>query len=234
MKNANQLMATMGNLPNELPLPPLSIDVDSARVVNALFRELKAIFPAWKQAWPKDDDEKAAKKSWVKAFVAARISQIEQIRFGIERCRKQGSHFIPSVGQFVAMCMPTAEDFGMPPTADAWIEALMGAYSHEAVKISAMATGLFELRTAKHEDKGLRARFERNYEIALRRAQAGQPLSGGILDGISYDSQKSDLELAHEQADRQVLERIRQQGIPASGAAARDLLMAKFGKRRAP
>lgn len=55
-------------------LPPGTIDV-----VNALFKELQAIFPAWKQAWPDDDALKAAKRSWTKAFIVEGINQLEQI-----------------------------------------------------------------------------------------------------------------------------------------------------------
>ena len=109
----------------------------------------------------------------------------------------------------------------------------MGTASHEAVRIAANATGKFDLAKAKQDDKSMRARFERNYEIVLRRAQSGQPLDGKILTGIGHDSQKTELELANELADRQTQERIAKQGIPADGKSARELLMAKFGKRNA-
>ena len=107
----------------------------------------------------------------------------------------------------------------------------MTTYSHEAVKLAAEATGLFDLRGAKQEDKGLRARFERSYEIILRRAQAGQQLDGKIATSIGHDSQKTEFELANELADQQVQAKILQQGIPADGKSARELLLAKFGKK---
>ena len=121
----------------------------------------------------------------------------------------------------------------MPAAADAWMEALMGTASHEAVRIAANATGKFDLAKAKQDDKGLRERFERNYEIVLRRVQSGQPLGEQILAGIGHDSQKSEVERADELAEQQAQERIIQQGIPVDGASARQLLMAKFGKRTA-
>ena len=122
----------------------------------------------------------------------------------------------------------------MPAQVDAWLEALMGSYSHEGVKFAAEATGLFDLRAAKQEDKGLRARFDRNYEVILRRAQAGQPLSGKILAGIGHDSQKSEFELANELAEQQARARIIQQGIPADGKSARALLLEKLNIKREP
>ncbi|MEX5547864.1 replication protein P [Pseudomonas pergaminensis] len=231
MKTVNQLMATMGNLPAEIHVQPLDITPQTVEVVNDLFRRLRGIFPAWRQAWPSTEALDAAKAEWIKEFADAGIRTLEQIEFGIQKCRKLKKPFAPSVGEFIAMCAPGPEDFGMPAVGDAWIEALMTTYSHEAVKLAAEATGLFDLRGAKQEDKGLRARFDRNYEIILRRAQAGQSLDGRISAGIGHDSQKTDFELANELADQQAQARILQQGIPTDGKSARALLLAKFGKK---
>lgn len=231
MKPANQLMATMGNLPPAIHAEPLHVTTETVDVVNDLFRRLRGIFPAWRQAWPSTEALDAAKAEWIKEFADEGIRTLEQIEFGIQKCRKLKKPFAPSVGEFIAMCTPGPEDFGMPARADAWLEALMSTYSHEGVRIAAHATGAFDLAHAQQEDKGMRARFERNYEIVLRRAQAGHPLDGKILTGIGHDSQKSKLELADELAERQAQARIIQQEIPVDGASARELLMAKFGKR---
>ncbi len=207
------------------------VDDATGEVVERLFRQLQAIFPAHKQAWPDDKAKAAAMRNWTMGFMAAGIRTLEQIRFGIEQCRKSGSPFAPSVGQFIGWCTPGPEAFGLPASADAWMEALMGLYSHEGVKIAAIATGLFDLRSAKQEDKGLRQRFDHNYTIVIRRAQAGQPLDGKILTGIGHDSQKTELELAEEMAEQAVQARIIQQGIPVDAASARALLMARIGRR---
>lgn len=232
MKPANQLMATMGNLPPATQTQPLHVTTQTVDVVNDLFRRLRGIFPAWRQAWPSTEALDAAKAEWIKEFADEGIRTLEQIEFGIQKCRKLKKPFAPSVGEFIAMCVPSPEDFGMPAPADAWLEALMGTYSHEAVKLASEATGLFDLRAAKQEDKGLRARFDRNYEVILRRAQASQPLDGKILAAIGHDSQKTAFELANELADQQTQTRILQQGIPSDGKSARALLLAKFGKNK--
>ncbi|UZS74328.1 replication protein P [Pseudomonas syringae] len=209
------------------------VDDATGEVVERLFRQLQAIFPAHKQAWPDDKAKAAAMRNWTMGFMAAGIRTLEQIRYGIEQCRKSGSPFAPSVGQFIGWCTPGPEAFGLPASADAWMEALMGLYSHEGVKIAAIATGLFDLRSAKQEDKGLRQRFDHNYTIVIRRAQSGQPLDGKILTGIGHDSQKTELELAEEQAEQAVQARIIQQGIPVDAASARALLLARIGRRNA-
>ncbi|NMY32682.1 Replication protein P [Pseudomonas sp. WS 5412] len=232
MKPVSQLMATMGNLPPAIHTRPLHVTPQTAEVVNDLFRRLRGIFPAWRQAWPSTEALDAAKAEWIKEFADEGIRTLEQIEFGIQKCRKLKKPFAPSVGEFIAMCVPGPEDFGMPIVADAWIEALMGVYSHEAVKFAAEATGLFDLRSAKQEDKGLRQRFDHNYAVVIRRAQEGQPLDGKILTGIGHDSQKTALELADELADQQTQARILQQGIPADGKSARALLLAKMNIKR--
>lgn len=230
MKPVNQLMAAMGNLPPAIHSKLLQVTPQTAEVVNDLFRRLRGIFPAWRQAWPSTEALDAAKAEWIKEFADEGIRTLEQIEFGIQKCRKLKKPFAPSVGEFIAMCVPGPEDFGMPSVAGAWMEALMETYSHEGVKIAAIATGLFDLRSAKQEDKGLRQRFDHNYAVVIRRAQEGQPLDGKILTGIGHDSQKTAFDLANELADQQTQARILQQGIPADGKSARALLMAKFGK----
>jgi hypothetical protein len=233
MKSANQLMAAMTNLPPELHGGPVVVSLETAEVVNGLFRRLRGIFPAWRQAWPSTEALAAAKEEWIKEFAAEGIRTIEQIEFGIEKCRKLKKPFAPSVGEFIAMCQPTPEDFGMPAPAAAWVEALLGVYSHEGVKIAAVATGLFDLRSAQQNDKGLQARFDRAYEIVLRRAKEGQPLDGKIATGIGHDSQKSLAELADEYASQKQARLLDLQQIPSSAAACRAHLLAKLNIKRA-
>ncbi|MCF5371147.1 replication protein P, partial [Pseudomonas sp. PA-4-8C] len=100
------------------------VDDATGEVVERLFRQLQAIFPAHKQAWPDDKAKAAAMRNWTMGFMAAGIRTLEQIRYGIEQCRKSGSPFAPSVGQFIGWCTPGPEAFGLPASADAWVEAL--------------------------------------------------------------------------------------------------------------
>jgi len=71
MKPANQLMATMGNLPAVDPRQPLQVTPQTAEVVNDLFRRLRGIFPAWRQAWPSTEALGAAKAEWLTEFADA-------------------------------------------------------------------------------------------------------------------------------------------------------------------
>ena len=229
---ASAVRAGQGSVPAPVQLG--SVDNQTAEVVEKIFRQLKAIFPAWKTAWPDEKALGSAQRSWTKGFMDAGICDIHQVEFGIKQCRKSGSPFAPSIGQFIQWCTPGPEAYGMPTAADAWLEALMGTASHEAVRIAANATGLFDLRSAKQEDKAMRARFERNYEIVLRRAQANQPLDGKILTGIGHDSQKTELERAEEYANLRQAKLLEVQGIPSAGGAARAQLLARLNIKREP
>lgn len=182
MKTPNQLMQTLGNLP-AVETAPLKIDTGTTDVVNSLFKELQAIFPAWRQAWPDDNALKAAKRSWIKAFMAQGINQLDQIRYGIENCRKLQKPFAPSVGEFIAMCQPTPETLGIPSHEAAYAESVANAHpsmaggrewSHQAVYHAASQCGFHALNTMKAEVS--RKLFDRNYDITIRMMLAGERL----------------------------------------------------------
>ncbi|MBX8528531.1 Replication protein P [Pseudomonas cichorii] len=223
--------------PYQAPAQPLGeVDDATGEVVERLFRQLQAIFPAYKQAWPDDKALASARRSWTKGFIAARINTIDQIRFGIEQCRMSGSPFAPSVGQFIRWCKPTPEMLGIPSTDKAFREALLNLHpgrsssrqwSHSAVRHAALQCEMHNL-TELEPDKAMDV-FERAYEITVRMLVDGLPLDD-IAIGIGHDGQKSEFEIAQELSDRVAIELIALQGIPADGAKARELLLEKFGK----
>jgi hypothetical protein len=182
MKSVASIMQNLSNVPSA-EVAPLKIDAGSVQVINQLFRELMAIFPAWKQAWPDDEAIKAAKATWTKAFMAENITRIEQIRFGIEQCRKLGSDFAPSVGKFIKLCQPTPEMLGIPTLEKAFREACrnahpsmagQGRWSHPAVWHTAKECGFEPLN--RLETSLAMKLFERNYVITCRRMIDGLPL----------------------------------------------------------
>lgn len=172
-------------LPNEASaeVAPVKADAGTVQVINALFRELMAIFPAWRQAWPDQEAVTAAKATWTKAFMAEKITKVEQIRFGIEQCRKLGSDFAPSVGKFINLCQPTPEMLGLPPLETAFREASRNVHpsmagqanwSHDAIWHTAKESGFESLN--RLETSLARKLFERNYVITVRRLIDGLPL----------------------------------------------------------
>lgn len=236
-KSVTQIMAAARNLPAEVQAPAKPLDPGTTEVVNALFKELQAIFPAWKQAWPDDEALKAAKRSWIKSFVAAGINTLEQIRFGIQKCRVLGTDFAPSSGKFIKLCQQTPEEMGIPPLARALAEALENfhpsragsrvwthaAVRHAALQCEAQNLGSMEVERAEKV-------FARAYDITIRMLVAGQPLTE-IATGIGHDSQKTELQRAEEYTLWRLNQTMRRQSIPASGAVAREQLLARFKTR---
>ncbi|MEA9994563.1 MULTISPECIES: replication protein P [unclassified Pseudomonas] len=238
-QSATALMSKMGNLPPVVPVMPKQLPPGTVDVVNALFKELRAIFPAWKQAWPDDEALDAAKRSWIKGFIVAGINTLEQIRYGLQNCRQSGTDFAPSVGKFIKWCLPTPEMMGIPAHNVAFREALLNLHpsransrqwSHPAVRHAALQCEQYNLADLVSE-KASKV-FDRAYDITIRMLVNGQPLEA-IATGIGHDSQKTELELAEEQAQQFQARLIDLQGIPSDGASARAQLMAKFGKRNA-
>lgn len=168
---------------------PLPADVqaelnrETAVVINGLFRQLRAIFPAWKQAWPDMPAYKAAKKEWLQAFLEAGLRSLDQLQFGLMGARQSGRDFIPAPGVFIGWCTPTAEMLGLPTLQAAHREACRNAHpcmagrakwSHDAVWHTAKECG-FESLNKLETSLSLKL-FERNYAITVRRLIEGLPL----------------------------------------------------------
>ena len=95
----------------------------TARIVNQLFERLIAINPAFKQAWPTEEEFRATKKEWTLAFAESGINSIEQIKKGLAKQRLSASPFVPSPGAFMASCKASPEDIGAPAIELAYDEA---------------------------------------------------------------------------------------------------------------
>lgn len=167
------------------PQMPKQLDEGAALVINAVFREVQSCCPAWRQAWPDDKALAAAKRSWTKAFMAAGLRSIEQVRLGIEQLRLRHGDgrapWVPGSGEFIALCQPTAESLGLPEVGKAFREACANAHpaaaqrwSHPAVHHAACETGFHELRSLPEEKS--RKLFERAYAVTVRMLLAGEPL----------------------------------------------------------
>lgn len=164
---------------------PVANETHSTLVIaiNELFKELRSIRSAWRQAWPDKETYQASKRQWFQAFLEEGICTQGQINFGMAQVRKQPGDFIPSPGQFIEWCKPTPEMLGLPPLAAAHREACrnahpgmagQGKWSHDAVWHTAKECG-FESLNKLDTSLSLKL-FERNYTITIRRLLAGLPL----------------------------------------------------------
>lgn len=75
------------------------------RLVDALFNNLKQVFPASvSTAWRRPEDEAAAKRQWIVAFAENGIQSKQQLSAGMKQARASSSPFLPSPGQFIEWC----------------------------------------------------------------------------------------------------------------------------------
>lgn len=202
------------------------IDSQARRAVRRIFATLKTAYPAWYEKHFGDPRaETLAKRVWM---TGVRVLSDEQVNRGLQRMVID-TDYPPTLHVFLSICRKVD---GLPDPEDAWFDALKGSYSHEVVRVAAHLTGIYEIRRAQLGDKHLRATFQRNYAIVIRRLENGEPLDGHIAAGIGHDSQKSHAERAEEIAEQQLQERIQKQGIPASGKSARQMLLESMGIKR--
>lgn len=202
-----------------------ALEARARSAVKRIFATLKTSYPAWyDKHYGQQQAEQLAKRVWMTGVRSLTDAQVDR---GLQRMVLDAD-FPPSLKEFVSLCRRVD---GLPDPAAAWHQALRQRYGHEAVKVAAKLTGQFDLHRAGYGDAGLRAEFERNYAIVVRRLENGEPLDGAILKGIGHDSQKTVAELADEHAEQHLQSRIAQQGIP-SGLAAREQLLASLRNRR--
>lgn len=133
----------------------------------------------------------SAFQTWV---IALRDLTPQQIKYGFTKVMKRKDRYPPSMNEFRALCMPSAEDFGLPDLRAAYTEACRKSsspsrfpWSHPAVYLAGSSTGWFELRNfAESKTWPL---FQRNYEIAVRRVMNGEDLSSVIPKALPPESQ---------------------------------------------
>lgn len=162
-------------------------DDNAIDVVNQLFDKLTLIKPAFKQAWPTEQDFHLAKREWVIAFQQANINSIEQLRRAIDYFRLSEKNFIPSPGEFIGMCKATPKDVKAPSVQDAYLEACKNSYpdglekkwSHPCVRYATQKADSFFMRTAARQ-KSFPV-FEQYYLDAVDQFSQGK-----IMDQIEH------------------------------------------------
>ncbi|ELY2471059.1 DNA replication protein [Cronobacter sakazakii] len=96
------------------------VNTEAERLVDALFRQLKQVFPAANATSLRSEaDEAAAKQQWIIAFAENGITRREQLAAGMKRARASLSPFWPSPGQFIDWCREGEfEQAGLPAVAE--------------------------------------------------------------------------------------------------------------------
>ncbi|MDK1198631.1 replication protein P [Cronobacter dublinensis] len=104
------------------------VNTEAERLVDALFRQLKQVFPASAATNLRTEaDEAAAKQQWILAFAENGITKREQLAAGMKRARASLSPFWPSPGQFISWCREGEFELAGLPTPDELV-AMVHAY----------------------------------------------------------------------------------------------------------
>ncbi|NJI87149.1 replication protein P [Shewanella sp. Iso12] len=185
---------------------------EAAGIINKLFAELQACFPAWKHSFPGQHDIAAAKRSWARGLVEAGISSEQQLQWGLRKARQAESPFWPSLGQFVKWCQPDPAEFGLPTPEAAFKEASRNSHpasadckwTHPAVYVAAREAGKFELANLPRDKSW--PLFERAYSITVRRVLEGEDLSGEIPKALP---QKPEARSVNPKVAQQHIERLK-------------------------
>lgn len=99
------------------------VNSDAERLVDALFMQLKQIFPAATQTNLRSDaDERVAKQQWIAAFSENDIRTRKQLSAGMQKARSSQSPFWPSPGQFISWCREGSGALGVS------VDDIMGEY----------------------------------------------------------------------------------------------------------
>lgn len=105
--------AAMASIAGGNPEHGRVVNSDAERLVDALFMQLKQIFPAATQTNLRSDaDERVAKQQWIAAFSENGIRTRKQLSAGMQKARSSQSPFWPSPGQFISWCREGVEHSG--------------------------------------------------------------------------------------------------------------------------
>ncbi|EDQ8488725.1 phage replication protein [Salmonella enterica] len=115
--------AAMASIAGGNPEHVRVVNSDAERLVDALFMQLKQIFPAATQTNLRSDaDERVAKQQWIAAFSENGIRTRKQLSAGMQKARSSQSPFWPSPGQFISWCREGSGALGVS------VDDIMGEY----------------------------------------------------------------------------------------------------------
>lgn len=78
-----------------------SMVLESADIINQIFKALKLIFPAWRQNFKTEKEYLETKALWLETLIDEKINTQEKIDLGLKGAKNHDSPFFPSIGQFI-------------------------------------------------------------------------------------------------------------------------------------
>ncbi|STQ71488.1 replication protein P [Hafnia alvei] len=171
------------------------VNPDAENLVDALFRQLKQVFPAASQTnLRRPEDENAAKKQWIAAFAENGIRTREQLSAGMQHARSSESPFWPSPGQFIAWCkqgvlkangLPSSEElYGlvMEYCANRGLYSSPESYPWPSNATYWMVTKLYsQMRGKNQSESELRKSCTEELVIMGRRIESGEEIPKPVV-----------------------------------------------------
>lgn len=156
-----------------------SAPVASKDIFIDFFKQLKACYPSWRSSIRSKDEDASFKRQWLKAFAENGVDSEDKLALGLKQARADRSSWLPSVGQFVEWCKPTAESLGLPDVRSAYIEAAHhqagDVWSNPAVYFACKGW-LFDLQRYS-EHVGFKI-FKQKYDFVLEKMINGEEFEG--------------------------------------------------------
>lgn len=170
------------------------VNPDAEHLVDALFKQLKQVFPAASQTNLRSPaDESAAKKQWIVAFAENGIRSREQLSAGMQYARANGSPFWPSPGQFITWCKQGAlKAAGLPDEDELYVMTMTyarrrgGYVSAEAYPWTSsaaywMVTNLYDhMRHENWSEAQLRKGCGTELKLMAKRIEAGEKIPAPV------------------------------------------------------
>ncbi|MCK0743584.1 replication protein P [Chromohalobacter nigrandesensis] len=192
-------------------------------LVAQVFTRLEAIFPrTFSSAFPTTEMLTLARRELAQELAGwIHLPTRQVIERAMSTLKREGSTWPPTIPVLVTMLAPTAEDFGMPATGDAWTEALAHAHeprrhrwSHEAVRMAGQSVGWWDLThtTAKSQWPRLEKRFAKHYQALVNRVMAGEQITPRHL--LEDDNSRSAADLAERASRETATHRAEAEGLP--------------------
>lgn len=157
-------------------------------------------------------------ETWAKRLGAM---SADEIAYGVNACANSNLQWPPSLPDFCALCQPDAAALGLPDQATAFLEAMRQShapddyiFSHEAVRLAGIAVGWYDMQRCIPSEESLRQRFSSAYGALVGKVQRGESLSAPA-QAIGSDRDKNPADLANEEAEQRLNDRIRSQGLAA-------------------
>ncbi|MGQ5735392.1 replication protein P [Serratia sp. IR-2025] len=190
-RDGSALARMAGSAPEAVKM----VNPEAEKLVDALFRNLKQVFPAAVNTTFRDpNDEVAAKRQWIAAFAENGIRSREQLSAGMQHARASESPFWPSPGQFIAWCKQgVIRSFGLPEEGELYdmvmkYSAERGYYESperypwESNACWLMVTKLYsEMRGLNLTESELKKRCGKELNAMSKRLEAGEEIPAPVV-----------------------------------------------------